>query len=229
MRISCSKQFILFHLPRTGVSSIIAALDDEIFVRAPPTAKNKLMGKYLFFVPRPVEKTYFRAHETAAHVRRLLPAVTFDDFHKIAFVRNPYSWLVSLYELVLQSPNHRHHETIREMNGFADYVDWEIGRNKRMQYPYICDKHGELLVDFIGRYESLAEDAARAFKSIDVDLKPLPRVGQFTRKDYREFYDEASKRKVAAHWARDLEIFGYDFDGSITGIGRLTEREATAD
>lgn len=225
MRISCSKQFILLHLPRTGVSSIIRALDDDLFVRAPPTSVNKLFSKYLFFFSRPLEKTYFRAHEKALHVRRLLPAATFDSFCKIAFVRNPYSWLVSMYELVLQSPRHRHYRQLTAMRGFGDYVDWEIRRNKRMQAPYLSDRGGRLLVDQIGRFENLADDAARIFQSIDVGLNPLPRVGQFTRRDYREFYDPASKRKVAAHWSRDLELFGYDFDGPIADFdlpGRAT-------
>lgn len=223
MRISCSNQFILFHVPRTGVSSIIAALDDDLFVRAKPTALNKLMSKYLFFVARPVEMTYFRAHETAAHVRRLLPAATFDDYLKIAFVRNPFSWLVSLYELVVQSPNHRHHETICGMSGFAEYVDWEIARNKRMQWPYLYDSNGRLLVDYIGRFENLAEDAAEVFRSIGVELNPLPVVGQRTRKDYREFFDEGTKHKVKAHWARDLAVFGYEFDGPIAGFDLLNQ------
>lgn len=221
MRISCSKQFILFHLPRTGVSSIIRALDDELFVRAPPTVLNKLMSKYLFFVARPVEKTYFRAHETAMHVRRLLPAATFDDYCKIAFVRNPYSWLVSLYELVLQSPKHRHYGAVSAMHGFGEYVDWEIARNKRLQWPYLYDRNDRLLADRIGRFENLAGDAAEIFGSIGVDLNPLTRIGQFTRKDYREFYDEEAQHKVAAHWARDLELFGYDFDGPSAGPDAL--------
>jgi hypothetical protein len=224
VRISCSKHFILLHVPRTGVSSIIRALDDELFVRARPTAVNKLFSKYLFFVARPVKKTYFRAHESALHVRRLMPAATFDDYCKIAFVRNPYSWLVSLYELVLQSEKHRHYPTLSAMSGFGDYIDWEIGRNKRAQFPYVYDARGRLLVDRIGRFENLAYDAARIFQSIDVELKPLPRIGQFTRRDYRDFYDQASRRKVAAHWARDLELFGYDFDGPIENVDLTVKR-----
>jgi hypothetical protein len=220
LRISRSKQFILFHLPRTGVSSVIAALDDELFVRAPPTALNKLLSKYLFFVARPLDKTSFQVHESAVHVRRLLPAATFDGYSKIAFVRNPYSWLVSLYEIVLQSPKHRHFETVSAMRGFGDYVDWEIRRNKRLQWPYLYDPNGRLLVDLIGRFENLADEAKRIFHSIDVDLKPLPRIGQWTRGDYREFYDPLTKRKVAAHWARDLDLFGYDFDGPIADFDR---------
>jgi len=215
VRISPSKRFILLHVPRTGVSSVIAALDDALFVRAPQTRVNKLMSRYLWFVPRPLGRTAFRVHETARHVRHLLPGGVFESFWRIAFVRNPYSWLVSLYELVLQSPRHRHHNIVVRMNGFADYVDWEIMRNKRLQFPYLVDRDGGLLVDEVGRFERLAEDASRIFAGIDVALKPLPEVGRLTRRDYREFYDAATRAKVAAHWARDLELFGYDFDGLV--------------
>ena len=64
-------------------------------------------------------------------------------------------------------------------------------------------------------FESLAADAARIFSGLGVALKPLPEIGRFTRRDYREFYDAATRRKVAAHWVRDLELFGYDFDGAL--------------
>lgn len=215
VRISCSKQFILLHLPRTGVSSVIAALDDNLFVRAAPTATNKLMSKYLFFFPRPVAKTCFRTHETARHVRRLLPAATFNAYRKIAYVRNPFSWLVSLYELVLQSPKHRHYTRLAPMSGFGEYVDWEIRRSKRALHPYLVDGNGELLVDRIARFERLTEDTVRIFDDLGVEIGQLPTVGRFTRRDYRDFYDEATRHKVARHWARDLELFGYDFDGLV--------------
>jgi hypothetical protein len=107
------------------------------------------------------------------------------------------------------------------MGGFGEYVDWEIRRNKRLQFPYLVDRDGGLLVDEIGRLERLNDDAARIFGGLGVALKPLPEVGRFTRRDYREFYDESTRQKVAAHWARDLELFGYDFDGPAgSGAGR---------
>ena len=213
MRISSSNRFILLHLPRTGVSSVIAALDDAIFVRAAPTATNKLLSKWAWFIPRPLDQTYLRTHETAARVRRLLPPDVFATYRKIAFVRNPFSWLVSLYELVLQSPNHRHHARVATMAGFGEYVDWEIRRNKRRQLTYLTDKRGKILADDIGRFEYLSEDADKIFRSIGVAIGPLPKIGQFTRHDYREFYAAPTRRKVQAHWAPDLELFGYDFDG----------------
>jgi hypothetical protein len=224
MRISYSKQFILLHLPRTGVSSVIAALDDELFVRAAPTRLNKLMSKALPWAPWPTQRIYFRAHESARHVRRLVPARIFDGFQKIAFVRNPFSWLVSLYELVLQSPRHRHHSMLAAMNGFSDYVDWEIARNKRLQFHYLADRRGNWLIDWLGRYERLAADAAAIFGAIGVPIEPLPHVGRFTRRDYREFYAAPTRRKVEAHWARDLELFGYDFEGLIDPDAPLEPR-----
>jgi hypothetical protein len=219
LRISPSQRFILLHVPRTGVSSIIAALDEDLFVRAPPTRLNRVISKYVPILPRPLEQTYFRTHETAAHVRRLLSAGAFAGYRRIAFVRNPFSWLVSLYELVLQSPGHRHYERLSAMRGFGEYVDWEIGRGKRRQHSYLFDRRGRLLVDRIGRFESLAEDARKIFAAIGVPLGPLPRIHRMTRRDYREFYDESSRRKVAAHWALDLELLGYDFDGPVREIG----------
>ena len=213
MRISCSKKLLLFHIPRTGVSSVISALDNNLFVRAPPTPVNKLCSKFLPSLPRSIEKTYLRTHETAEHLRRLLRAPVFEDLTKIAFVRNPYSWLVSMYELVLQSPNHRHYRKIAAMRGFEDYVDWEIRRNRRTQHGYICDRNGQLIIDRLGRFEHLEADARRIFESLGVDIAPLPCINRLTRGDYREFYDTSSRRKVASHWRRDLEIFNYDFEG----------------
>ena len=99
--------------------------------------------------------------------------------------------------------------------GFGAYVEWEIRRNKRALHTYLVDRRGDLLVDTVGRFERLEEDADRIFGSLDVELAPLPRVGQFTRRDYREFYDDATRHKVAGHWACDLELFGYAFDGLV--------------
>ena len=81
-----------------------------------------------------------------------MPPGIFATYAKIAFVRNPYSWLVSLYELVLQSPNHRHYRIVSAMSGFPNYVDWEIKRNRRRQAPYLTDRRGRLLVDRLGRF-----------------------------------------------------------------------------
>jgi len=36
------------------------------------------------------------------------------------------------------------------MRGFREYVDWEVARKKRFLHPYLVDRKGELLVDYLG-------------------------------------------------------------------------------
>jgi len=31
-------------------------------------------------------------------------------------------------------------------------------------------------------------------------------------KDFRDYYDSETIDKVAKHWRKDIELFGYDFD-----------------
>jgi hypothetical protein len=213
--ISRSKRFILIHVPRTGGSSFVTSLDPALFIPPPAAPGDKFLSKILPFVPRPLEKVYLRPHETARKARRRLPREVFRDYSKIAFVRNPYSWLVSLYEVRRRGPRHRHHKTVAAMSGFAEYVDWEISRHDRFQHAYLTDRRGALLVDYLGRYERLTEDHKRICEILGLEPSALPRINRATQRDYREYYDEPTRERVAGRWARDLELFGYDFDGLV--------------
>ena len=215
MRLSLTERLIIFHIPRTAGGSVIWALDDELFVRVAPSPWSKLWSKALPFVRRPPERAFLRTHETAARVQRLLGPDIFAQFRKIAYVRNPYSWLVSFYESLRRSKGHRHQRIVSSLPSFGDYVDWEIARGKRFLHPYVMDRDERLLIDYLGRYERLAQDHAEICELLGIETQALPHLGQRVSKDYREYYDAATKRKVAGAWARDLELFGYDFDGLV--------------
>jgi len=173
------------------------------------------MTKLFFFFSRPPERVYFRAHERAIRVKSLLPRDIFDEFLKFAFVRNPYSWLASLYEARRRGPSHRHHKIVAGMKNFSEYIDWEISKANRYQYRQLADKKENLLVDFLGRYERLTEDHQRICRLFGVQASELPHLNPASKKDYRQYYDHETKEKVARHWARDFEIFGYNFDGLV--------------
>lgn len=101
------------------------------------------------------------------------------------------------------------------MRSFREYVDWEVARKKRFLHPYLVDRKGELLVDYLGRYERIATDHEKICRLIGIEPGRLPHLGRATSMGYREYYDGATKRKVAQCWARDLDFFGYDFDGQV--------------
>ncbi|MFT5462987.1 MAG: hypothetical protein ACI8QS_001872, partial [Planctomycetota bacterium] len=54
----------------------------------------------------------------------------------------------------------------------------------------------------------------------------MPRLGGREREPWRTFYDEATRKRVQAHWARDIELFGYDFEGPIPGVESSLDRLA---
>ena len=218
MLLSHSHKFIFVHVQRTGGGTISRVLDR--YAHRPP--KNRL-NRYLSKtgLVRDPHKVRLTAHGTALTAKRLLPAAVFDEYFKFAFVRNPWSWLVSLYFRFGTTESHRHHKYVSKMS-FGEFIDWEIARNKRHQHLFVCDKRGEVIVDFIGKLENLHADILRACAHIGVDpqLETLPRVGARKHKDYHDYYDDAIRAKVAAHWARDIELFGYDFDGPLSRDGK---------
>src|SRR5262249_2778421 len=97
----------------------------------------------------------YREHATARTIRTQMPRGRFEQYFSFAFVRNPWDWVVSLYSYLLHTPGHRHHARIAAMSGLREYVEFEIARGKRSQHEFICDRDGRVIVDYVGRFESL--------------------------------------------------------------------------
>ena len=52
----------------------------------------------------------------------------------------------------------------------------------------------------------------------------LPHVNPSTHRDYREYYDDRSRARVAETFRNDIALFGYDFDGIAGPVGERIER-----
>lgn len=202
------------HVQRTGGASVLSSLRDEgIWHEAPRNKLNRLLSRLP--VRRDPAGIHFRGHDNLAFVQRRLSPAIFNEYLKVAFVRNPYSWLVSLYKTFRRGPNHRHHPIVAAMSGFGEYIDWEIERNKRHQHIFLLDKNEILNIDFVGRLESLDDDYARLCALLNIDAKPLPHRNANAASDYRSLYTDEIRDKVTHHWQRDIELLGYDFDGNL--------------
>jgi hypothetical protein len=85
-----------------------------------------------------------------------------------------------------------------------------------LQSDYVIDLQGNLIVDFIGRYENLAEDFEEACRRIGIATPKLLHSRKAERgKDYRSYYTDASAEWVKEHYRADIEHFGYAFDGPL--------------
>jgi hypothetical protein len=82
------------------------------------------------------------------------------------------------------------------------------------QASLVVGDDGEtLLTDCIGRVEEMQVSYDAICARIGIPSRPLDRVNESRRGDYRHYYDQSLINGVSARYARDLELFGYTFEG----------------
>src|SRR4029078_3843048 len=82
---------------------------------------------------------------------------------------------------------------------------------------------GDVAVDFVGRYESLADDLKLALGHVGLSLEAeLPRAKTTFRRNalpYRDYYDDDTRGIVARWYAREIELLNYEF--WVSGVSRM--------
>lgn len=78
------------------------------------------------------------------------------------------------------------------------------------QLDWITDSDGRLLVDFVARFERLAEDMEQVKQKTGRQFV-LGHLNKTDRRPYRWYYDEPTVAIVADWFKRDIETFGYVF------------------
>ena len=66
-------------------------------------------------------------------------------------------------------------------------------------------------MDFVGRYETLAQDYSLVADKVLGSLPPLPHVNESKHRHYSDYYTPALVEKVARRYQRDIDAFGYVF------------------
>jgi hypothetical protein len=88
-------------------------------------------------------------------------------------------------------------------------------RHARINNYDIYAIDGDVSVDFVGRYESLADDLKIALGHVGFEpTAELPRAKTTFRRGnapYREYYDEDTRDIVARWYAREIELLDYAF------------------
>ena len=80
-----------------------------------------------------------------------------------------------------------------------------------LQKDFVASPEGDLLVDFVGRFENLEEDFGKVCSAIGANADLL-HLNQSRHGDYRLHYTEYTRRLVEEAWAEDVQFFGYQFD-----------------
>lgn len=156
-------------------------------------------------------------HFTAAEAQQAIGAQEWARRFTFAFVRNPWDKVVSHYhyrvktnQTGLQERGVKFNEWVRLAYGERHPDFYDKPRMFMPQVDWLCDRDGELLVEFIGRFERLAEDFATVCERLGRHAE-LPHVKGSGRGNYRDYYDEESVAIIRDWFADDVELFDYEF------------------
>jgi hypothetical protein len=82
----------------------------------------------------------------------------------------------------------------------------------RTQLSWITNRTGVIPMDFIGRFENLAEDFSHVAEILGLNNKSLPRLLVGDDSNYTRFYDDEMKDLVFRKYKDEIAIFKYEFE-----------------
>ncbi len=208
MLISSRHRFIFFHVPKVAGSSITNAL--QRYSDYPYARLYHYM--YDLFGQVPWLHLYHR-HISPAELKEIMGEEKFGRYFKFAFVRNPFDWHVSQYHFHQQSPGAFFHETFRHMD-FEQYIDWAVQNiriSRSAQKRFLSDANGELLVDQVGKFDTLQEDFERICRHLGLNAELKIKNKSKRHAAYRDHYTPELRRKIEETFREDLETFGFRF------------------
>ncbi len=164
----------------------------------------------------------FRKHLTAKEVIAVIGRGKWDSAYKFTVVRNPWDKMVSHYKHRIKTqPESMRLPGSKDFIGFGDWLRCTLAEPRDPRYysrpqhflpqvEWLKDDRGELHMDMIIRFESLAEGFRKVAEDLGLDAE-LPHLNDTVPSSYRDFYDEGLRNLVAAHFRADIDLFGYRF------------------
>lgn len=169
--------------------------------------------------------TFGKVGHRSALERRQSDPDGFDLSFSFSFVRNPYDRFVSAFEYMRKGGRNKFDSEWAERNlshykDFASFVvalkqpqirrtllDW---MHFRPQHDLLCDADGTLMVDFVGKYETLETDFQKVSDRLGKSMA-LPHFNRVERNCYEAYYSPETRAIVHSIYAKDFELFNYEF------------------
>jgi hypothetical protein len=80
------------------------------------------------------------------------------------------------------------------------------------QSEWIKDEHGNILVDKILKFENLNDDFVKMTKFLGLKNISLPKINTTKKVDYRDYYNDSTKKIIEDWFSEDIRLFNYSFD-----------------
>ena len=151
---------------------------------------------------------------SAEYYRHFFGNQVFNGLYKFCFVRNPWDRLLSAYSY-LDRMNWLQY--LGNFESFEYFVKKWLNKRRLFsdvhfipQQYFICDDNGNMLMDYVGRFESLQDDVSFVSNKIrfNIDVKHLNRS---FHNSYRDVYDDEMIDIVSVLYKNDIQLFNYEF------------------
>ncbi len=158
-------------------------------------------------------------HLTAREIIARIGPDRWNTAYKFTLVRNPWDKVVSHYEY--RRKKNKTEIASRNIT-FSQWVKMTYGKDKdtfyydnpksfQPQVDWLKDNDGNINIDFIGKFESIAQD----FKQIRLAIgnhAQLPHLNASKRASYQDYYNSETRGIIADWFHEDLTTFGYEFE-----------------
>ncbi len=158
---------------------------------------------------------------------------TYNDYIKFTIVRNPWSRLVSCFKDKIRPatyneagykdgvamPLQRFDVFYGGMSfeAFVDAVceipDAVADHHFRSQVYQLIDDEAELVVNYIGRLETLEVSLQEISQKTGLEFSAHFHINKTSQKPYQAYYTEELKAKVQKRFSTDIAFLGYTFEG----------------
>ena len=200
--ISLQKRFLFVHIPKTAGNSIQSVLRDYSEDQLVALRKEQ-DGVERFGLRNPKYK--IKKHSTLSEYRDALGHEQFRDLYKFTCVRNPWDRMVSYYFTPTQNSDTWNRKKfcgiISKTVSAADYLRLDDGEED----PFAN-------VDYIMRFENLADDFRAVCTAIGISPPTLPQHKRSNREHYSKYYDDDLREFVRTRFAAEIERFNYTFE-----------------
>ena len=160
--------------------------------------------------------------------------LNFPDYFVFTFVRNPWDRLLSCfldkidprkdggtYRNGVEYNFWKYGDTFHSSMSFNDFIkatcaipDEEADIHFGSQYQHFVDSNGEMLPDFVGRFESLWDDWGMIRKKLKMPRLKLPHRKKTKHQHYSDYYTSETCELVRKRFEKDINLFKYRFEKS---------------